>query len=313
MRSPHNTIPKDIPGYSGFARMEPVGQGLSGDTKWRIETAEDVGLLLRLTDIEGHDHKRAEFERMKRMDASGIPMSRPLGFGVCNGGQSVFQLLTWCEGENLERLLPVLPEPEQYAVGLKAGEILRRIHTVPVASRDTTDVDWNARYCGFMDASLRSFYNCGVEVDGADLVIDYFHANRHLLGYRPQRYLHGDYHAANMLYARDRGALSIVDWEIHLFNGYGDPWMELSMQETSHFSTGMIRGYFGGEPPEEYWRILALYTSIGAISSIPWAYYRFPDELASRLKLNADVMMWFERMGNPVPTWYLRKLPAPGS
>jgi len=79
------------------------------------------------------------------------------------------------------------------------------------------------------------------------------------------------------------------------------------MQETPHFSTGMIRGYFGCEPPEDFWKALSFYSSIGAISAIPWAYYRFPNELDSRIKHCADILKWFENMNNAVPAWYLKK------
>lgn len=59
-------------------------------------------------------------------------MSRPVDFGVCNGGKQVYQLLTWCDGENLET--------KQYVTGLKVGEALWKIHSVPTI--ENTE-DWN--------------------------------------------------------------------------------------------------------------------------------------------------------------------------
>ena len=295
----------DIPGYDTFVKIEPVNKGLSNDKKYYIETADSRKLLLRVSEISEHERKRAEYERMQRMDAAGVPLPHPVEFGICNNGKNVYQLTAWCDGENLETTLLTLPETEQYILGLKAGEILRKIHSVHVSRTDISKEDWNERYSSFIDESIRSIHDCGVQIDGAELIINYYNNNRYLLKTRPQCYIHGDYHAGNMMLSPEQ-ELAVIDWEIHLYNSYGDPWKEISMQETPHFSTGMIRGYFGGEPPEDYWRVLAFYTSIGAISSIPWAYYRFPDELESRIKHNADVLKWFDNMNNPMPTWYLK-------
>jgi serine/threonine-protein kinase len=79
------------------------------------------------------------------------------------------------------------------------------------------------------------------------------------------------------------------------------------MQETPRFSTGMIRGYFGGEPPEDFWRLLAFYASVSAVSSIPWAYYHHPVELESRKKHVSEVLLWFDNMNSVVPSWYLKE------
>lgn len=295
----------DIPGFDSFVNIELVDKGLSNDKKYCIETADGKRLLLRISEISEHERKRDEFERMQRMDAAGIPLPHPVEFGICNNGKNIYQLTAWCDGENLETTLLTLPEAEQYILGLKAGEILCKIHSVHVSRSDITTEDWNERYSSFIDESIRSFHDCGVQIDGAELIINYFNNNRYLLETRPQCYIHGDYHAGNMMLSAD-GELAVIDWEILLYNNYGDPWKEISMQETPHFSTGMIRGYFNGEPPEDYWRVLAFYTSIGAISSIPWAYYRFPNELESRIKHIADVLKWFDNMNNPMPTWYLK-------
>jgi len=82
------------------------------------------------------------------------------------------------------------------------------------------------------------------------------------------------------------------------------------MQQTPHFSTGMIHGYFKGGAPEEYWPVLALYMSIGAVSSIPWAYYHHPDLLNEMVQNISEIIKWFDNMQNPVPTWYLKDFPA---
>ncbi|MDD4495905.1 MAG: phosphotransferase, partial [Eubacteriales bacterium] len=294
----------DIPGYDSFVKIEPIGYGISSDKKYYIETADGKRFILRISDVSEYDRKKAAFERMKRMDEAGIPMSHPVDFGVCNDGKSVYQLLTWCEGENLEKVLPLLSEAEQYAIGIKVGEIAKKIHLVTVNKNDIVKENWNEQYSNFIDASIKDYHTCGVHVDSEEVIFDYFNNNRHLLKDRPQCYIHGDYHPGNLMLSNE-GELAVIDWEIHLFNCYGDPWVEICMRNTSHFSTGMLRGYFNGEPPEEYWRILALYISIGGISAITWAYYHHPELLESRKNYTADVLKWYDNMQTIKPSWYL--------
>ena len=129
---------KDIKGFDKFVKIEPISKGLSSDKKYYVETADGQRLILRVSDITEYDRKKAAFERMERMAEHGIPMSRPVDFGVCDDVKSVYQLLSWCEGKNLEDVLSAMSDTEQYVIGLKAGEILRKIHSVPVAGADTT-------------------------------------------------------------------------------------------------------------------------------------------------------------------------------
>jgi hypothetical protein len=42
-------------------------------------------------------------------------------------------------------------------------------------------------------------------------------------------------------------------------------------QTSPHFATGKVRGYFGGEPPIEFWRLLAFCIGSNTLSSSYWA------------------------------------------
>jgi len=79
----------DIPGNKSFVKMEPIDDGLSRDRKFYVESSDDRKLLLRLSDIDDHDWKKAGFERMVKINAAGIPMSHPVEFGLCNGAKNV--------------------------------------------------------------------------------------------------------------------------------------------------------------------------------------------------------------------------------
>ena len=133
----------DIPGYNTFEKVLPLDKGYSGDKKFYILTSDGKQLLLRVSDIKEYERRKTMFEMMKAAASLRVPMPQPIDFGTCDNGKSVYQLLTWCDGENLEAVLPTLSEKEQYAIGLESGKILRAIHSIPAP--DTLD-DWFIRY-----------------------------------------------------------------------------------------------------------------------------------------------------------------------
>lgn len=288
-----------------IAIFKAVGKGLSNDKKYYIETIAGQRLLLRTSDISKYDRKKSAYNKMRQMAAADVPMSRPVDFGICDGGKQVYQLLTWCDGENLEEVFQMLSETEQYTTGLKVGEALRKIHSV---SAQNGVEDWQMRYVKVIGERIQAFLDCGVQFDGWESIIKYYEDNLHLLKGRPQTSLHGDLHAENIMLA-DNGDVSVIDWEILDYEGYGDPWADFrsdKCDESPHYITGCIHGYFRGEPPTEFWMLNTFYTAVGSITSIPWAYYKYPSELEPLIKHNLNVLRWYDNMRNPVPTWYLK-------
>ena len=117
---------------------------------------------------------------------------------------------------------------------------------------------------------------------------------------------HGDYHIGNMMI--ERGELKIIDFDRY---DSGDPWEEFnrivwSAAASPHFATGQLRGYFGGEPPLDFFKLLAFYISSNTLSSIYWAIPFGPSDIDTMMKQSQDVLRWFDNMRNPVPTWYLK-------
>ncbi|NJD02808.1 MAG: phosphotransferase family protein [Ruminiclostridium sp.] len=198
---------QDIKGYDTFSKIQQINKGMSSDKKYRIETVDGCRLLLRIADISEYEHKKAEFEIMKKAAVLGVLMSQPIDFGTCDNGKSVYTLLTWVDGKEVEALLPTLTESEQYALGVKSGEILLKIHTIPVP--ENAD-DWAARYFTVIDKRLTAFRSEGVPFDGDATILAFIESNRCLLENRPQCRHHGDFHEGNMIISKS-GKLSIID------------------------------------------------------------------------------------------------------
>ncbi|WP_175987460.1 phosphotransferase family protein [Bacillus sp. Marseille-Q1617] len=293
----------DIKTDGRFKTIEPINKGWSSDKKYYVETVTGGRLLLRTADRSQYEMKKSEFEMMKQLAEKGIPMSKPLEFGLCGDGESVYTLFTWCEGEDAADVLPKLSDTEQYELGLKSGHYLREIHSIPAPP---DEMNWETKFNRKVDGKIKQYRDCPIKIEGGDQVIAYIEANRHLLRGRPQSFHHGDYHVGNMVIFTEK-ELSVIDFNRHDF---GDPWEEFnrivwSASASPHFATGQLNGYFGGRPPQEFFKLMAFYIGSNMLSSIPWAIHFGEEEVAVMKEQAKEVMGWFDGMKNPVPTWYL--------
>lgn len=286
-----------------FKRIEPINKGWSSDKKYFVETETGERLLLRTADRSEYESKKSEFAAMRRLSDTGIPMSKPLEFGLCENGDQVYTLFTWCEGEDAADVLPKLTEAEQYMLGLKSGHYLREIHSTPAPP----DVEkWETKFNRKVDNKIKQYHECPLKIEAGDLILEYIEANRHLLRGRPQTFHHGDYHVGNMVISDSR-ELSIIDFNRHDF---GDPWEEFnriafSASASPHFATGQLNGYFNGRPPEKFFKLMTFYISSNMLSAFPWAMKFGEEELDVMKKQAKEVLGWFDGMKNPVPTWYV--------
>ncbi|MFD2115396.1 aminoglycoside phosphotransferase family protein [Paenibacillus yanchengensis] len=211
----------DIMDDKTFVKVEQIDKGWSNDKKYYIETIDGRKLLLRVANISEYSRKKVEFELMQQVVTLGVAMSEPLDFGICHNGESVYSLFTWCDGEDAEVVIPHLSETEQYVLGVRSGEILREIHSIPAPKEQE---EWSSSFNRKTNNKIEKYNACGISFDGDDKIISYIESNRHLLRGRPQCFQHGDYHTGNMVISSDN-ALSIID-----FNrlDYGDPWEEFN-------------------------------------------------------------------------------------
>ena len=286
--------------FKNIVSRELIDKGWSGDKKYKAVCANGDVYLLRISPFEKREMRRGLWDILQEVQKLDISMSRSLEMGEC--GEGVYFVQEWVDGIDAEEEVPKLDRETQYALGCDAGETLKKLHSIP-APADRTP--WGERFRAKALRKVGMYRNCPVKFEGGEAVVKYVEENLHLLSDRPQTFQHGDYHIGNMMLSG--GRVVVIDFDRYDF---GDPWEEFNRivwcaQAAPVFAKGMVDGYFGGEVPVEFWKLLMLYIASNTLSSVPWAIPFGEKEINVMLKQAADVLDWYDGMKNYIPSWYL--------
>lgn len=292
----------DIPGYSSWKAVEPISKGWSSDKKYRIITDLGEELLLRISSKEKYENKKKEYEIIGKFSSLGFPMSMPIAFGLCSGGENVFMLLSWVKGQELEETLPTLPEKRQYLLGRQAGKILKKIHGIPVAVEDMPKETHKAKKLRQLDSYIAS----DVRVPGDEAVIKYVRDNIDIIWNQPPVYQHGDFHTGNLVLTDD-GNIGVIDfnrWSV------GDPYEEFyklesfGVEVSVPYCIGQIDAYFDDAVPDIFWRTLAVYVAHASLYSIKWAEPFGQKDMDGMVERYVMANRDFNGFRETVPLWY---------
>jgi serine/threonine-protein kinase len=297
----------DITGYDKFIKTKPINKGQSNDKKYYIETIDGKRLHLRVTDIAEYDRKKSEYEMLERVYGLGVPTPQPVDFGLCDGGKCVYSLSGWLDGEDAETLIPRMNEAEQYSAGLKAGALLRKIHTLPAP--DDAEL-WESRFQRKVQTRIDLYIKHNLESENGERIIKYLRDKQNILDNRPQTFWHGDFNVGNHMIMPD-GEIAAFDYNYWNLD-HGDPWWEFVIipwgkEPPAHYFSGMIKGYFNNSPPSGFFDVLSYYYACDALSALCCTFSGMENgyTLEDGKQHMENVLRWFGNMSTPVPTWYL--------
>ena len=282
-----------------IAAFEPINKGWSEDKKYLIRTSDGEKLLIRISDKDDYEGKEHLFKILKQVATLGINTPIPLDVGLCNRAENSYILLTWVEGEDAKSVLPHLKPEQQYSLGIKAGVLVQKLHTLPAPENAEA---MGIRYRREMQETIDYYNNNPAKSPGGDTLVQYISDNQSLLDSRPNTFMHGDCNTTNIIIMPD-SEIGIIDF----LGDYGDPWWEFDPasgwgdEPVAPFISGMFDGYFNGEPPEQFFKMHSFYEAYSALVAL-CAFLSEGDKAGKNHAVN--VLRWFDNMRNTIPSWY---------
>ncbi len=279
-----------------------IAKGWSADIKYRLISHAGPDLLLRISSLDVLGQAGADHALLAKLQNLDLPVPKPLEFRVDEELGAVCSILTWLEGEDADRVAVELPLEEQYKLGLQAGQLLRKIHSLPAPS----DCEpWAQRFSRKVSRNIAAYQRCGLSFSGGEQMISFVQSRLNLLGDRPQCMHHGDYHIGNMVISKSN-KLGIIDFNR---TDFGDPIDEFNRiiftaEVSPAFASGQINGWLDGEPSEDFFELLTFYIASNCLSAVPWSLSFGEEETASMLRRVEMVSDWFAGMERVIPTWY---------
>ncbi len=291
---------RDIPGSQFFKQLQYLDSS-GQEMCFRVERKTGSSLLLRLSPPDTYEEKRVEFKNLRRLYSLGIPMSYPQDLGFCSEGEYLYILFSDIQGQRADEVLPFLTPLRQYQLGISAGQILRKIHTL--SPREP--YDWDEHFSAVTEHCLSSYETCGEQLENEDAFLQFIRKSKNFLHHRPVQVLHGAFHPANFL---------ITPYQTLAITGFthqtGDPLTDFCALPNSYnvsvpFCVGEIDGYFSGESvPMDFFRLTAFYLAVDTLSSLSFACTRDRQAIQA-VHANANRLLnWYQDFQTVVPSWY---------
>jgi aminoglycoside phosphotransferase (APT) family kinase protein len=83
--------------------------------------------------------------------------------------------------------------------------------------------------------------------------------------------------------------------------------IHFSAKASEAFACGMIDGFTEFNPSDEFFTLVALYSAVNLLASIPWGKAYSPKELEVMIGFYDYIMDYYNDFDQVVPTWYNEK------
>lgn len=294
---------EDIPTYRNWKYIKKINQGFSSDLKYYIKTENGEELFLRLSDISSYYRKKQEHEIISIITELGIPSLQEIDFGKCNNGKNVYMIQTWINGRTLENALPTLSEDKQYNLGVEAGKLLKKIHSV----KSEVIIDWYSVRLEEYSSNYEKYKQYCISYKYEQQINEYINKNIGLLKGLPVSLVHGDYHVGNMILCPDE-TITIIDFDRFSWKAPIEDFYKLAVFSRNisiPFCKGQVDGYTENNPSLEFWKIYCLCIAMTSFLSLLWGKMRSEEMYLHRKKLCNILVEDHNCFENNIPKWYV--------
>lgn len=297
-----NRLLDKIPLISRYCKSVEMTKGFSLDKKYCIHLPEGEKVLLRIFHKEEYHSKQVEYSMLEKLKACGVACAKPMEMGVIE--DRGYMVTSYIEGQDAEEDIQTYSLQEQYDLGYRAGEELKRMHQIPAPAHISS---WYKRKVDKHKNYINAYLACGIKITHDDKIMRFIDDHIHLMKQRPNLFQHDDFHLGNII-VNKREFAGVVD-----FNRYdwGDPIHEFlkvgmfTRQVSIPFSKGQIKGYFQNQEPDEtFWTLYALYLAMCVFSTVVWTLRTVPDHLSDMLDKIDVVLDDHNYFASAKPKWY---------
>jgi aminoglycoside phosphotransferase (APT) family kinase protein len=309
----------DIPGAASWLKLAEIDQPEDMKRQYAVMDQQEQQYLIRVVDRTCYDRIKNEYEHLKRLREMGLPAPEPVAFGFCDHGKSLYLQTGWIEGYPMSSGLGDVRLERQYALGTRAGLLLKIVHGCQIPARISNGPAQFDERCRKVLGELRMIRT---QPTGVQKLVRMLNEGRTILSdqatKRPFCLLHGSFTPTSILLA--------PDWEVYLtrFSNwrYGDPLMDLSNVLTSirkasvPFAIGVLDCYFIYKPDEETLILMSCYAAADLLERYAASCRQGRQ---SNLPVKNDLMMTtdlkdqidllskdFPGTQNVFPSWYKR-------
>lgn len=286
-------------------RLEQIFKGFSPERKYRVYMADGTERLLRVCEQTAWVQKKAEYAVLQTLQAMGVKASRPIELGVHEKSSHCYMVLSYLTSDDAKDVLSQLSGEEQYEIGREAGSELAKMHTI---CTDSSVPEWFGRCMKKHGRYVDAYKVCGYQFPQAEKLLSFIESHAISLREAPNRFLHDDFHVANLIVHEGKYAGAIdfnrMDW--------GDPVHDFtklaffSRDISTPFCIGQLRGYLEqtGGPNEAFWIRYCVYAAMAAFSSLVWTLRVVPHQLEEMLVRISRVCQDHHDFERYVPVWY---------
>lgn len=306
-----NKILSEIPSSEGWKVVEEIKYGWSDDRKFYVETEDGQKLLVRLMPInyeDTYEYTKIQYNFIKECNKLDINVCKAIDFGKITDEPYLYMILSYVDGEQLQKILPSLANERQYECGCQAGRSLRKIHDLDYGQKFDSRTEL-VLFVDRKDSQLDRYIKSDLRFENDEEIIEFVRLNLPQVLERPTTFLHGDYHSGNLIYTPEE-KIAIIDFNR---SEVGDPYEDFykleGFLESKPFTRGLIDSYFESENiiPEEFWKMFKLYNLHSALCAIIWAS-QFTDNDLENMKIRSKrVLEDYEHGKLLIPSWYERK------
>ncbi|SIS64463.1 aminoglycoside phosphotransferase family protein [Salimicrobium flavidum] len=298
-----NRVLERIPHVKEAETVTKLTKGFSYDEKYII----DETYLLRMFAKENSPSRKREFETLHQLSTYSDYVPKAIAFDTLKDSGKSYMILSYVPGTDAENVLGNLTEEEQYSAGVKAGEELKKIHTLHAPSDYPS---WYTIKKRKMDKYLREFQQVDVDEGLKSMLENYIKEREFLMENRPSTFQHDDFHPSNILIENKRLS-GVIDFQRM---DWGDPVHDLqklgffSKQVSIPFTRGILDGYHEGEEISEFfWKLFTFYSAVHIVSALVWGKKRSQEQYKLLFDRSLEVICDHDEFKCIVPKWYKEK------